>query len=405
MLLSVFMLALRSVRRNLLRSFLTILGIVIGVAAVITMVTLGNGATQAIKTQISSLGTNLLMVNPGQRQPGGGGGGGGVPQFTEADAVAIQSEIGGVAAVAPQGRSSVKVIANGRNWSSTVYGSTNAWFLTGNWKLASGRIFDPDEQTAGAAVCVIGETVRRELYAGKIGQTGLGEQLRIKQFSCTVVGILNAKGQGGMGDQDDVVLVPLHTLQRRVTGSLKVSTLLVSMEDGRDSGPLKASLRDLLRERRKLAENDDDNFNIFDTQQLAETLSSTTKVMTTLLGAVAAVSLLVGGIGIMNIMLVSVTERTREIGLRLAIGALEREVLLQFLIEAVVLSALGGLIGIIIAAIASYGLSIVMSVPFIFDVTTNAMSFLFSAGIGVLFGYFPARRAAQMDPIEALRHE
>ena len=405
MLLSVFMLALRSVRRNLLRSFLTILGIVIGVAAVITMVTLGNGATQAIKTQISSLGTNLLMVNPGQRQPGGGGGGGGVPQFTEADAVAIQSEIGGVAAVAPQGRSSVKVIANGRNWSSTVYGSTNAWFLTGNWKLASGRIFDPEEQTAGAAVCVIGETVRRELYAGKVGQTGLGEQLRIKQFSCTVVGILNAKGQGGMGDQDDVVLVPLHTLQRRVTGSLKVSTLLVSMEDGRDSGPLKASLRDLLRERRKLAENDDDNFNIFDTQQLAETLSSTTKVMTTLLGAVAAVSLLVGGIGIMNIMLVSVTERTREIGLRLAIGALEREVLLQFLIEAVVLSALGGLIGIIIAAIASYGLSIVMSVPFIFDVTTNAMSFLFSAGIGVLFGYFPARRAAQMDPIEALRHE
>jgi len=405
MLYSVFMLALRSVRRNLLRSFLTILGIVIGVAAVITMVTLGNGATQAIKTQISSLGTNLLMVNPGQRQPGGGGGGGGVPQFTEADAVAIQSEIGGVAAVAPQGRSSVKVIANGRNWSSTVYGSTNNWFITGNWKLASGRIFDTDEQTAGAAVCVIGETVRRELYAGNVGQTGLGEQLRIKQFSCTVIGILTAKGQGGMGDQDDVVVVPLHTLQRRVTGSLKVSTLLVSMQDGRDSGPLKASLRDLLRERRKLAESDDDNFNIFDTQQLAETLSSTTKVMTTLLGAVAAVSLLVGGIGIMNIMLVSVTERTREIGLRLAIGALEREVLLQFLIEAVVLSALGGMIGIIIAAIASYGLSIVMSVPFIFDVTTNVMSFLFSAGIGVLFGYFPAKRAAKMDPIEALRHE
>jgi putative ABC transport system permease protein len=404
MLFSVFMLALRSVRRNLLRSFLTILGIVIGVAAVITMVTLGNGATQAIKTQISSLGTNLLMVNPGQRQPGGGGGGG-APQFTEADAEAIQSEIGGVAAVAPQGRSSVKVIANGRNWSSTAYGSTNEWFLTGNWKLASGRIFDSDEQRAGAAVCVIGETVRRELFPGKVGQTGLGEQLRIKQFSCTVIGILTAKGQSGMGDQDDVVVVPLHTLQRRVTGSLKVSTLMVSMQDGRDSGPLKASLRDLLRERRKLAEDDDDNFNIFDTQQLAETLSSTTKVMTTLLGAVAAVSLLVGGIGIMNIMLVSVTERTREIGLRLAIGALEREVLLQFLIEAVVLSALGGLIGIIIAAIASYGLSIVMAVPFIFDVTTNVMSFLFSAGIGVLFGYFPARRAAKMDPIEALRHE
>ncbi|MEQ1600603.1 MAG: ABC transporter permease [Methylophilaceae bacterium] len=406
MLYSVFMLALRSVQRNMLRSFLTMLGIVIGVAAVITMVTLGNGATQAIKTQISSLGTNLLMVNPGQRQPGGGGGGGGgVPQFTEADAEAIQSQIGGVAAVAPQGRSSVTVVANGRNWASTVNGSTNAWFNTGNWKLASGRIFDPDEQRAGAAVCVIGETVRRELYGGTVGQTGLGNQLRIKQFSCNVIGILTAKGQGGMGDQDDVVVVPLHTLQRRVTGSRKVSTLLVSMQDGRDSTPLKASLRELLRERRKLAEGDDDNFNIFDTQQLAETLSSTTKVLTTLLGAVAAVSLLVGGIGIMNIMLVSVTERTREIGLRLAVGALESEVLLQFLIEAVVLSALGGLIGIIAAAGASYVLAGVMGIPFLFDPTINLLSFLFSAGIGVLFGYFPARRAARMDPIEALRHE
>ncbi|NOU26207.1 MAG: FtsX-like permease family protein [Methylotenera sp.] len=405
MLYSVFILALRSVQRNLLRSFLTILGIVIGVAAVITMVTLGNGATQAIKMQISSLGTNLLMINPGQRQPGGGGGGGGVPQFTETDAEAIQSQIGGVAAVAPQSRSSATVIANGRNWSSSIYGSTNAWFITGNWKLASGRIFDKDEQRAGAAVCVIGETVRRELFGGKIGETGLGSQLRIKQFSCSVIGILAAKGQSGMGDQDDAVVVPLHTLQRRVTGSKKVNSLLVSMLEGRDSTPLKASLRQLMRERRKLADGDDDNFNIFDTQQLAETLSSTTKVLTTLLGAVAAVSLLVGGIGIMNIMLVSVTERTREIGLRLAVGALEREVLLQFLIEAVVLSAIGGLVGILIAAIASYAIASLMSVPFIFDIGVNMMSFLFSAGIGVLFGYFPARRAAQMDPIVALRHE
>lgn len=405
MLYSVFILALRSVQRNLLRSFLTILGIVIGVAAVITMVTLGNGATQAIKMQISSLGTNLLMINPGQRQPGGGGGGGGVPQFTETDAEAIQSQIGGVAAVAPQSRSSATVIANGRNWSSSIYGSTNAWFITGNWKLASGRIFDEDEQRAGAAVCVIGETVRRELFGGKIGETGLGSQLRIKQFSCSVIGILAAKGQSGMGDQDDAVVVPLHTLQRRVTGSKKVNSLLVSMLEGRDSTPLKASLRQLMRERRKLADGDDDNFNIFDTQQLAETLSSTTKVLTTLLGAVAAVSLLVGGIGIMNIMLVSVTERTREIGLRLAVGALEREVLLQFLIEAVVLSAIGGLVGILIAAIASYAIASLMSVPFIFDIGVNMMSFLFSAGIGVLFGYFPARRAAQMDPIVALRHE
>jgi putative ABC transport system permease protein len=404
MLYSILVLALRSVRRNLLRSFLTILGIVIGVSAVITMVTLGNGATQAIQIQIMSLGTNLLLVMPGQRQPGGGGGGG-VPQFTEADAIAIQSQIGGVAAVAPQGRASVTVVANGRNWATTVTGSTNEWFQTGNWKLASGRAFDPDEQRGGGAVCVIGETVRRELFGGSAGATGLGELLRVKQFSCTVVGILAAKGQGGMGDQDDTVVVPLHTLQRRVTGSRKVSILSVSMQDGSDSVPLKASLRQLLRERRKLADSEDDNFNIFDTQQLAETLSGTMGVLTDLLGAVAAVSLLVGGIGIMNIMLVSVTERTREIGLRLAVGALEREVLLQFLIEAVVLSALGGLIGVILATGASYWLSKLMGVPYGFDVSINVLALFFSAVIGVLFGYFPARNAARMDPIEALRHE
>jgi putative ABC transport system permease protein len=208
-----------------------------------------------------------------------------------------------------------------------------------------------------------------------------------------------------MGDQDDAVVLPLNTLQRRVTGNRKVNTLLVSMEEGSDSGPLKAGLRDLLRERRKLADADDDDFNIFDTQQLAETLSSTTQVLTTLLGAVAAVSLLVGGIGIMNIMLVSVTERTREIGLRLAVGALESEVLLQFLIEAVVLSGLGGLVGVVIATGASWGLARMMDVPYLFDPTINLLSMVFSAVIGVVFGYFPARRAAQMDPIEALRHE
>ncbi len=404
MLFSVFLLALRSVQRNVLRSFLTILGIVIGVSAVITMVTLGNGATQAIQTQISSLGINLLMVRPGQRT-GPGGGGGGVTQFTEADAQAIAAQVGGVAAVAPEGRASVTVIANGRNWATSVTGSTEEWFATGNWKLASGRIFDFEEQQSGAAVCVIGETVRREIYGGTAGQTGLGAQLRVKQFSCSVIGILAAKGQGGLGDQDDVVVVPLHTLQRRVTGSRKVSTVLVSMEEASDSEPLKASLRQLLRERRKLADGDDDNFNIFDTQQLAETLSGTMGVMTTLLGAVAAVSLLVGGIGIMNIMLVSVTERTREIGLRLAIGALEREVLLQFLMEAVALAALGGLIGIVLATVASIGLAQVMQVPYVFDLSINLLSLLFSAAIGVVFGYFPARRAARMDPIEALRHE
>ena len=403
MLFSVFMLALRSVRRNLLRSFLTILGIVIGVSAVITMVTLGNGATAAIEEKISSLGTNLLMVSPGQRI--GGGGGGGVPQFTEADAEAVAAQIGGVAEVAPQSRASATVVANGRNWATSVSGSTNAWFSTGNWALASGRLFTPEEQGAGAAVCIVGETVRRELWGGSAGTTGLGEQLRMRQFSCQVVGVLAPKGQGGMGDQDDAVIVPLHTLQRRVTGNQRVNFLMVSMAEGADSTPLKASLRQLLRERRKLAVGDDDNFNIFDTQQLADTLSSTMGVLTDLLGAVAAVSLLVGGIGIMNIMLVSVTERTREIGLRLAVGAVEREVLLQFLIEAVVLSALGGLVGVLLATGASWAGARLMDVPYVFDPFINGVALVFSAAIGVVFGYFPARRAAQMDPIVALRHE
>jgi putative ABC transport system permease protein len=401
MLLSSLLLALRSIRRNLLRSFLTILGIVIGVSAVITMVTLGHGATQAVQMQISSLGTNLLMVRPGQRQ--GPGGAAGAPTFKESDADAIQAQIGGVAAVAPEGRASVTVVGNGRNWTTSVTGSTNRWFTIGNWRLASGRMFSDDEQTAGGAACIIGETVRREIFGGT---RGLGEQLRIKQFSCEVIGVLASKGQAAMGnDQDDVVVVPLHTLQRRVTGNQRIGTLLVSMEDGTDPERLKASLGQLLRERRKLAAAEDDNFNVLDTQQLAETLSGTTKVMTTLLGAVAAVSLLVGGIGIMNIMLVSVTERTREIGLRLAIGALEREVLLQFLIEAVTLAAMGGIVGIVIATVASFALAGVMGVPFLFDPGINLLSFIFSAGIGVVFGYFPARRAAQLDPIEALRHE
>jgi len=402
MLFNTLQLALRSIRRNLLRSFLTILGIVIGVSAVITMVTLGNGATLAIQNQISTLGTNLLQVRPGQRMMGPGGGAG-APAFKEVDADAILSQIGGIAAVAPEARTGATLVANGRNWSSSIIGSTNSWLITGNWKLGDGREFSADETRAGAAVCLIGETVRRELYGAR---PAMGEQLRVKQISCEIVGVLASKGQGAFGnDQDDVVLVPLKTLQRRITGNTRVNTLLVSMMDGSDPNRVKASLTELLRERRKLATGDDDNFNVLDTKQLADTLSGTTKVMTTLLGAVAAVSLLVGGIGIMNIMLVSVTERTREIGLRLAIGALEREVLLQFLIEAVVLASLGGLIGIVLATGASLGLSGLMEVPYLFNPGVNVLSFLFSAGIGVLFGYFPARRAAHLDPIEALRHE
>lgn len=401
MFFNTILLALRSIRRNLLRSFLTILGIVIGVSAVITMVTLGNGATMAVQQQIQGLGTNLLQIRGGMRL---GPGAAPAPAFKDTDADVIAQQIGGIAAVAPEARASTTLVADGRNWSSTVIGSTNEWLKTGNWKLSQGREFTDEELRAGSPSCIIGSTLHRELYQNS--PDVLGQPLRVKAFSCNIIGVLDSKGQGAFGnDQDDQVLIPLKTLQRRVTGNNRVSTLLVSMADDSDPERVKSSLRDLLRELRKLAPGDEDNFNVLDTKQLADTMAGTTKVMTTLLGAVAAVSLLVGGIGIMNIMLVSVTERTREIGLRLAIGALEREVLLQFLIEAVVLAALGGLIGIAIATVASLGLAQVMQVPFIFNPTVNLLSFVFSAAIGVVFGYFPARRAARLDPIEALRHE
>jgi putative ABC transport system permease protein len=400
--LNTLLLALRSIRRNLMRSFLTILGIVIGVSAVITMVTVGNGATLSVQNQISGLGTNLLQIRPGQRM-GPGSGSSSAPLFKEGDAEAIATQIGGVAAAAPQSRTGGTLVANGRNWSSIITGSTNAWLTIGNWTLAQGREFSNAELRAGAAVCMIGETVRRELFGSS---PALGESLRIKQISCEVIGVLGAKGPGSFGnDQDDLVLVPIKTLQRRITGNTQINDLLVSMADGSDSTRVKASLTQLLRERRNLADTDEDNFNVLDTKQLADTLSGTTKVMTTLLGAVAAVSLLVGGIGIMNIMLVSVTERTREIGIRLAIGALGHEVLLQFLIEAVVLAALGGLVGIALATAASAALTSLMGVPWVFDPTINALAFAFAAAIGVIFGFFPARRAARLDPIEALRHE
>jgi putative ABC transport system permease protein len=378
-----------------------VLGIVIGVAAVITMVTIGNGATKAVADQISSLGSNLLIIRPGQRL--GPVGDAGTALFKEADAQALAAQVGGLRAVAPAQTAGVLVVYGARNWSTRVTGTTNAYLVTNNWQIASGRSFSEAEERSGAAVCLIGATIRRELFGA---EDPLGAQIRVKQFSCQVIGLLASKGQAGMGqDQDDTVILPLHTVQRRLTGNQNVGQLLVSLQDGVDSERVKRAIRELLRERRKLSETDEDNFNIMDTRQIADTLSGTTKVMTMLLGAVAGVSLLVGGIGIMNIMLVSVTERTREIGVRLAIGALEREVLLQFLIEAVVLSSVGGLIGVAIATAASAVLASLMQVPLLFDPGINLLSFGFSAAIGVVFGYFPARRAARLDPIEALRHE
>ena len=402
MLLNALLLALREIRRNLLRSFLTVLGIVIGVGAVITMVTLGNGATRMVADQISSLGSNLLMMRPGKRL-GPGRDSAGAPNFRLADIEAIQTQIPSLQAVAPVVGSSVTLVAGGQNWSSTVSGTSNAYFLAGNWRLAAGRQFGDDEERAGKAVCVIGATVRKQLFGS---QSPLGNTIRVKGFDCEVIGLLAAKGQGGMGmDQDDTLLMPLRTVQRRLTGSQDITSLMISLKDGAAPAPIVEQIRGLMRERRKLAEKDDDNFDIMDTKQIAETLSGTIRTMTALLGAVAAVSLLVGGIGIMNIMLVSVTERTREIGIRLAIGALENEVLLQFLIEAVALSAFGGLVGIALALLACLGLSALMQMPFLFNPGINLLAFGFSAAIGVIFGYVPARRAARLNPIEALRHE
>ena len=400
MLWNTLLLSLRAITRNVLRSFLTILGVVIGVAAVITMVTLGKGATRSVSDQISSMGSNLLMLRPGQRF---GPTADVAPNFKLADVEAIRTQITSIDAVAPVASLSVTAVYQARNWSTIVNGSTNDYFRAGNWEIVSGREFSETEERSGRAVCVIGETVRSNLFGT---QNPVGSDIRIKQFSCEVVGLLKAKGQSAMGsDQDDTVVMPLRTVQRRLTGSQDVSRLTVSVREGASIDAAKEQLVLLMRERRNIAENEDDNFRVMDTRQIAETLTGTTRILTMLLGAVAAVSLLVGGIGIMNIMLVSVTERTREIGIRLAIGALEREVLLQFLIEAVVLASLGGLIGLALAAGASMTIARMMGIPYLFDPLTNLLSFLFSAAIGVIFGYFPARRAAQLDPIDALRHE
>ena len=400
MLWNTLLLALRSIRRNLMRSFLTILGIVIGVAAVITMVTLGNGATKSVSDQISSMGSNLLMVMPGQRF--GPGADAGAP-FKSADIEAIRNQITGARLVAPIVSKSATAVYQANNWSTVVTGTSNDYFEAGNWEIAAGRYFTEAEEKSGKAVCVVGDTIREKLFGR---QNPVGSEIRIKQFACEVIGLMKAKGQSSMGsDQDDSVVMPLRTVQRRLSGSQDINRLTISVKEGVSIDAVKDKLSLLLRERRNIGDNEDDDFRVMDTRQIAETLTSTTKILTMLLGAVAAVSLLVGGIGIMNIMLVSVTERTREIGIRLAIGALEREVLLQFLIEAVVLSSLGGLIGIAIATGASILLANLMNVPYLFDPGINLLSFFFSAAIGVIFGYFPARRAAGLNPIDALRHE
>jgi putative ABC transport system permease protein len=398
-----FLLALREIRRNLLRSSLTILGIVIGVAAVITMVTLGNGATAQVTAEIASLGTNLLQVRPGQGFRGAGGTRSTAPMLTAKDAESIGRDVAGVAAVAPSVSQGTQAIYGNSNWSTSVTGSSSAFLKTRNWSLSLGRIFSEGEQRAGKAVCIIGSTVRRELFGG---EDPLGATIRLGKLACAVIGVLASKGMSSFGsDQDDFVLVPLRTFQRRIAGNTDVSIIFVSAEDGVPTEKVKADIERLMRERRRIGAGEEDDFFVRDMREIVGALTGTTRVMTALLGAVAAVSLLVGGIGIMNIMLVSVTERTREIGIRLAIGALEREVLLQFLVESIVLSSFGGVIGIVLGVSAAAAGAGALSVPLVLDPGIIVISFTFSGVVGIVFGYLPARRAARLDPIEALRHE
>lgn len=404
MLWNAFTIAVREIRRNLTRAFLTVLGIIIGVAAVITMVTLGQATTNAVKNQISSLGSNLLVLRPGAGF-GPRTASAGVPNFTEQDATMIAEQIAGVAAVAPIRSSSFSTVYLNNARSTSITGSTLDYFQINKWQIAEGRLFSETEYRAGAAVCVIGNTVRKELFGS---ENPIGAKIRIGKTACEVIGLLAAKGQAGMGDQDDTIVVPLPTIQRRMVGkttSHDISQINISAQDGVDTTGLIASTTKLMRQRRNLQPNQDSNFNIFDTRQIADTLSSSTRMMTSLLAAVAGISLLVGGIGIMNIMLVSVTERTREIGIRLALGATASEVLLQFLVEAITLSCVGGIVGILIALGLCGGLASVIQLPFVFNLQINVIAFLFSAAVGILFGYAPARRAARLDPIDALRHE
>jgi putative ABC transport system permease protein len=343
----------------------------------------------------------VLMVTPGKRL--GPGQSSDNILFKQADADAISRDVPSIAAIAPVSSKSLQAVLGNQNWTTQVTGSNDQYIRVTNRTIAAGRQFSEGELNSGAAVCIIGETVRKKLFGG---QDPLGGKIRLEKLSCDIIGLLGEKGQNTMGqDQDDTVIIPLRTFQRRVAGNQDVSMIQVSVKEGSSTEKAQKDIRLLMRERRHLSSSDDDNFNVMDMKEIAKMLTGTTQLLTALLSAVAAVSLLVGGIGIMNIMLVSVTERTREIGIRLAIGALEREVLMQFLVEAVVLSSFGGLIGIVLSLLASFWLSGILRIPFVFNATIVFVAFLFSAVVGIIFGYFPALKAARMDPIEALRYE
>jgi putative ABC transport system permease protein len=401
MLVEALKLALQAIRRNALRSFLTTLGIIIGVGAVIALVTIGSGTTVKIGADLARLGTGLLIVAPGQLGPGRAAEE--ARPFTERDVEAMREQLGGVRAVAPVAQRSVRVIAGNESRRATVIGTDDAYLVTQSWSLTAGRSFLEGELRAGSAACLLGATVREHLFGH---DDPIGSPIRVQNVACEVVGLLEARGPTAFGiDQDDAVVVPIRAFHRRIAGNTDITRIEVSARDGVDTARVQSDIERLLRERRNIGPGEADDFTVRDMRTIVETATAATTVLTGLLGAVAAVSLLVGGIGIMNIMLVSVTERTREIGIRLAIGALEGQVLLQFLVEAVVLSLLGGVIGILVglglAALATNALE----VPFVLDPAIVLIAFGFSALVGIVFGYFPARRAARLDPIEALRRE
>jgi putative ABC transport system permease protein len=401
MLAETLLMAWREIRRNALRSFLTMLGVVIGVGAVIVLVTLGEGASAKVKSDIAKLGENLLIVRTGAFRRGPSS----TPArpFTREDAAAIGREVGGIAGLAPAASRQQLVVYGNRNWRTEVTGSTADFFTVRGYELSDGRAFTPSEVSAGRAVCVVGETVVKELFGGA---EPLGQTVRAGRTPCEVIGRLVPKGEAGFGqDQDDLVVMPLVAFQRRIAGNSDITSIFVSAAPGRSTALVQSQIEALLRERRRVPNPSEDDFSVRDMAEIAATMASTTGALAALLGAIAGVSLLVGGIGIMNIMLVSVTERTREIGIRLSIGALPREVLLQFLVEAAVLSSIGGTIGILGGLLGSLAAARGLQVPFVLVPRILFIAFLFSGAIGILFGFLPARRAARLNPIEALRHE
>jgi len=402
MIWSTLLIALREIRRNKMRSLLTMLGIVIGVGAVICMVMLGDGATASVTGDISAMGENMLMLSPGARRRGPGGVSGVAKPLEEEDAEAIARDIKGLQAVAPASSGSMLVVYGNNNWRTTVHGTTPDYFAITNHELGRGRWMNHAELAGGRPVCVIGKSVAEELFGAG---DPIGESIRVGKMSCQVIGELAYKATSSFQDPNDVVAMPLKTFQRRLSGRRDVSTIYMSAKPNRSTKLVKSQVELLMRERRKLGPGDDNDFNVRDMQEILETLSSVTGVLTALLGGIAAVSLVVGGIGIMNIMLVSVTERTREIGIRLAIGARGREVLLQFLIEAIVLSMFGGLLGIAVGLTLGWLATRALDMPTIISPSMVLLSFVFSGFVGVLFGYLPARKAAHLNPIDALRHE